>query len=139
MTRERSYRDLIAWQKGMELVEDVYRETHSWPADERFGLTSQIRRAVVSVPANIAEGSGRSGTAELRRFLSIAHGSLWEVQTHLEIAARLGFTDPVTSETLLAQSAEVSRILRGFIRSLDPERVPSPTHDLRLTTERSTP
>ena len=122
MTREQSYRDLIAWQKAMDLVERVYRETASWPADERFGLTSQIRRAVVSVPANIAEGSGRNGTAELRRFLSIAHGSLCEVQTHVEIAERLGFLSRATSEPLLQQGTEISRIINGLIRSLDRSR-----------------
>jgi four helix bundle protein len=102
----------------MLLVECVYRETASWPADERFGLTSQIRRAVVSVPANIAEGSGRSGPAELRRFLSVAHGSLCEVQTHLEIARRLGIMDAGSSGAMITDADEVSRILRGFIRSL---------------------
>ena len=118
LTRERSYRDLVAWQKAISLVECVYRETASWPADERFGLTSQIRRAVVSVAANIAEGSGRSGQVELRRFLSIAHGSLCEVQTHLEIAHRLGMMDAGSSGAILAEADEVSRILRGFIRKL---------------------
>jgi four helix bundle protein len=102
----------------MTLVECVYRETASWPGDERFGLTSQIRRAVVSVPANIAEGSGRSGPVELRRFLSIAHGSLCEVQTHIEIAGRLGIMEAESSAAMLADADEVSRILRGFIRSL---------------------
>lgn len=128
MTRERSYRDLVAWQKAMVLVEGVYRETVSWPADERFGLTSQIRRAVVSVPANIAEGSGRNGPAELRRFLSIAHGSLCEVQTHLEIAVRLGFIAPASSEPLLEQGEEISRIINGLIRSLDRNRSPATAH-----------
>jgi four helix bundle protein len=118
LTSRRSYRDLVAWQKGMVLVEQVYRETANWPADERFGLTSQVRRAVVSVPANIAEGTGRSGSTELRRFLSIAHGSLCEVQTHLEIAQRLGFMEAETSRLLLEEADEVSRILHGFIRSL---------------------
>jgi four helix bundle protein len=118
MARERSHRDLVAWQKAMTLVERVYRETASWPDSERFGLTSQIRRAVVSVPANIAEGSGRSGPAELRRFLSIAHGSLCEVQTQLEIAQRLGMMDAGSSRAMLTEAEEVSRILRGFIRSL---------------------
>jgi four helix bundle protein len=119
MARERSYRDLVAWQKAVDLVVEVYRESSSWPADERFGLTSQVRRAVVSVPANIAEGSGRNGTAELRRFLTIAHGSLCEVQTHLEIAERLGFMAPSASAPLFERSAEISRIINGLIRSLD--------------------
>ena len=134
MAREQSYRDLVAWQKAMTLVESVYRESSSWPADERFGLTSQVRRAVVSVPSNIAEGSGRSGSIELRRFLSIARGSLCEVQTQLEIAQRLGFIDPGTAQDLLGQGAEVSRILSGLIRSLEPARSQNSTHDSRLTT-----
>ena len=103
MTRERSYRDLAAWQKGMEFVVGVYRESWTWPNDQRFALVSQVQRAAVSVPANIAEGSGRSGPAELRRFLSIAHGSLCEAQTHLEIAEKLGFMSPETAHTLLSQ------------------------------------
>jgi four helix bundle protein len=119
MARERSYRDLVAWQKAVDLVVEVYRESSSWPADERYGLTSQVRRAVVSVPANIAEGSGRNGTAELRRFLTIAHGSLCEVQTHLEIAERLGFMVPSASAPLFERGAEISRIINGLIRSLD--------------------
>ena len=134
LARERSYRDLVAWQKAMELVEGVYRETAAWPADERFGLISQVRRAVVSVPANIAEGSGRSGSAELRRFLSIAHGSVCEVQTLLEVAERLGFVSSANSDLLIEQGAEVSRILRGFIRSLDRDRPLLRTHDSRPTT-----
>jgi four helix bundle protein len=134
MVRESSYRDLVAWQKAMTLVEAVYRETASWPGDERFGLTAQVRRAVVSVPANIAEGSGRSGSSELRRFLSIAHGSLCEVQTQLEIAERLGFMEQGKAQNLLEHGAEVSRILRGLIRSLETARPQRPTHDSRLTT-----
>jgi four helix bundle protein len=118
----------MAWQKGMKLVERIYRETTAWPDDERFGLTSQIRRAVVSVPANIAEGAGRSGPVELRRFLAIAHGSLCEVQTHLEVAYRLGMMNAESFEAILAQADEVSRILRGFIRSLSatPPNTPNP-------------
>jgi four helix bundle protein len=134
MVRENSYRDLVAWQKAMTLVEAVYRETASWPSDERFGLTAQIRRAVVSVPANIAEGSGRSGSSELRRFLSIAHGSLCEVQTQLEIAERLCFMERGIGQVLLEHGAEVSRILRGLIRSLEAPRPQVSTYDSRLTT-----
>ena len=121
MTREHSYRDLVAWQKAMSLVECVYRKTASWPADERFGLASQIRRAVVSVPANIAEGSGRSGPAELRRFLSVAHGSLCELETLLIVAGDIGLIAGDVQAALLADASEVGRLLRGFIRSLDGE------------------
>jgi len=127
MTRERSYQDLIAWQMAMVLVEGVYRETASWPADERFGFTSQVRRAVVSVPANIAEGSGRNGSAELRHFLSIAHGSLWEAQTHRDIAERLGIMSPPIAASLSEQADEISRVINGLIRSLDRRRSPAPS------------
>ncbi len=118
MARESSFRTLTAWQKGMDLVVKVYHESSSWPDNEHYGLTSQIRRSVVSVPANIAEGSGRTGSAEMRRFLSIAHGSLCEVQTHLEIAQRLGMSDPNITSDLLQDSEEVGRLIKGFIRSL---------------------
>jgi four helix bundle protein len=118
MTRAGSYRDLVAWQKAMALVVAVYRETASWPADERFGLISQVRRAAVSVPANIAEGSGRSGPAEMRHFLSIAHGSLYEAQTYLDIAESLGFLNPPTARLLLDQCVEISRVINGLKRSL---------------------
>jgi four helix bundle protein len=100
------------------LMEAVYRESAKWPPDERFGLTSQIRRAVVSVPGNIAEGAGRSGSSEFRHYLSIAHGSLREAQTYIESARRLGFTSPEVEESLMSDAEEVSRILRGLIRSL---------------------
>jgi four helix bundle protein len=131
---ERSHSDLIAWRKAMDLVEGVYQESKSWPAEERFGLIAQIRRAVISVPANIAEGSGRTGPAEFRRHLSIAHGSLREVQTLLEVASRLGIMTQPNAVGLLAMSDEVSRVLRGLIRSLDPNRQSVLTHDSHLTT-----
>ena len=139
MTREGSYRDLVAWQKSMLLVEAVYKETRHWPVDERFGLIPQVRRAAVSVPANIAEGSGRSGSAELRRHLSIAHGSICEVQTHLELARRLGMSEASQADSLLRQAEEVSQIIRGFIRSLEkplPTNATKPnrSYDSRLTT-----
>ncbi|HEU5430429.1 MAG TPA: four helix bundle protein [Thermomicrobiales bacterium] len=119
MTRERHYRDLIVWQKGVELVREVYLLTSGWPSNERYGLTNQARRAAVSIPANIAEGQGRLGRAELRRALSIAHGSLCELETHLEVAQRLDFSRDDSIELLLKQADEVGRLLRAFIVSLD--------------------
>lgn len=83
------FRDLFVWQRSMELVTAVYELTARFPTDERFGLTSQLRRASVSVPSNIAEGQARRGTVEFTRFLSIAAGSLAEVQTQLQIAVNL--------------------------------------------------
>ncbi len=87
----RTYRDLVAWQLGMDLAQLVYRITAGFPDSERFGLTAQLRRSSVSVPANIAEGFGRGGKVEFRRFLEIARGSLFESQTHAELARRLGW------------------------------------------------
>ena len=121
MRRSDSYQDLIAWQKAMVLVRSVYESTAAWPVDERFGLTSQVRRAAVSVPANIAEGSGRSGSREFRRGLSSAHGSLCELETQLLIGVDLGFCTSDEGVALLDQAAEVGRIIRGLLRSLDRE------------------
>ena len=114
----RSYRDLVAWQKAMDLVEEVYRVTRGWPGDERFELTSQIRRAVVSIPANIAEGQGRNGSKELLHHLSIASGSLHEAETHLLIAKRLQYLDGQTCDAVLEHTAEVGRLLYGLRRSI---------------------
>jgi four helix bundle protein len=103
----------------MDLVEMVYRVTRGWPADELYGLTNQVRRAAVSVPANIAEGQGRIGSKAFGQHLSIAYGSLCEVETHLTIAHRLGFIGEETLEQLLTQATEVARPLRGLMRSLE--------------------
>jgi four helix bundle protein len=115
---DRGYRDLIAWQKGMALVRETYSLTSSWPAEERFGLTLQARRAAVSVPANIAEGSGRTGVRHLRNHLSIAHGSLCELETHVLLAQDLGFTGATDTDALIQRSEEVGRIIRGLLKSL---------------------
>ena len=119
MQRTDSYRDLIAWQKAMALARAVCAVSASWPAEERFGLTSQVRRAAVSVPANIAEGSGRSGSQEFRHGISLAHGSLCELETQLLIGIDLGICEPIEGDQVLAQAAEVGRIIRGLIRKLD--------------------
>jgi four helix bundle protein len=111
MARERTYRDLVAWQKGRLLVAAVYRMMSEWRADERFGLDSQVRRAAVSVPSNIAEGQGRLGSAELRHHLSIAHGSLCELETLLYDAGDVGLVDEETQMLLLDQTDEVGRLL----------------------------
>jgi four helix bundle protein len=121
MPREGTYRELIAWQKGRRLVSEIYRSTSEWPADERFGLTSQLRRAAVSIPANIAEGQGRLGSAEMKHRLSIAHGSLCELETLLIVAGDIGLMAADVQAVLLADADEVGRLLRGFIRSLDGE------------------
>lgn len=115
---ERGYRDLIAWQKAMTLVKSVYAATRGWPQDERFGLIDQARRAAVSIPANIAEGNGRSGAREFSHHLSVAHGSRCELETLLLIASELGYMQDVHCAALLEQSEEVGRLLRGLLKSL---------------------
>ena len=113
-----SFKDLIAWQKAMDLVVEIYRATASFPADERFGLTVQLRRAAVSVPSNIAEGQGRGPSQDFVRFLAIARGSVQEVDTQLTIALRLGYLQPEQHEPLVAMIAEVAKIINGLIRSI---------------------
>ncbi len=115
----RNFRDLVAWQKAMDLVEAVYAATRGFPADERFGLTSQLRRAAVSIPSNIAEGEGRGSHNEFGRFLSIAYGSLREVETQLLIGVRLGYVDEAACKEAFSLAEEVGRLLNGLSRSLD--------------------
>lgn len=115
---ERNYRDLVVWQKAMDLVEGVYGVTQDWPKEELYGLVGQVRRAAVSIPANLAEGQGRTGTKEFLHHLSIANGSLREVETHLPIAERLQYLDSNNCQALLDQASEVGRLLLGLIRRL---------------------
>jgi four helix bundle protein len=116
-----SYRDLVVWKKSMALVLNVYRCTQAFPKIETYGLTSQLRRAVISVPSNIAEGQGRLSTGEFRQFLGNARGSLMEVETQILVAQDLGYFDQNQSEALLSATAEVGRILNGLLASL-PKR-----------------
>jgi four helix bundle protein len=113
-----SYRDLIAWKKAMALVFDVYRCTQAFPRSETYGLTSQLRRAAVSVPSNIAEGQARLSTGEFKQFLGNAGGSLMEVETQILIALGLGYLERGDSEGLLGIASEVGRILNGLLSSL---------------------
>ena len=114
----RSHRDLIVWQKAMDLVVDVYRASEVFPKAETYGLTSQTRRAVASIPANIAEGQGRRLVGEYVQFLGNARGSLSELDTHLELAIRLGYLAAEQHSKLLDQLADVGRLLNGLMRSL---------------------
>lgn len=114
----RNYSDLIAWQKAMDLVELVYAFTKGFPKEEQYGLTNQVRRAVVSIPSNIAEGQGRRSTNEFLRFLSIAYGSLREVETQALIAARLGYLQEADTQNLIELASEVGRLINGLINSL---------------------
>ena len=114
----KSYRDLKLWQKAMDLVVDCYEETKEFPKSEIFGLTSQLRRAGVSVPANIAEGHARQYTKEYLRHLSFAYGSLAELETHVLIAERLNYIESVQSKRLLDRTSEIGRMINGLRRSL---------------------
>jgi four helix bundle protein len=119
--RLRSYHDLIAWQKAVDLVTEIYGVTRSFPKEEIYGLTSQLRRAAVSIPSNIAEGQGRLSTGEFKQFLGHARASLFEVETQLEIARRLEYLRADKTPQLLANCAELGRIINGLLASLEPE------------------
>ena len=114
----RNYRDLVAWQRAMDLVEVVYRLARRLPSDELYGLISQVRRAAASVPSNIAEGEGRNSPNDFARFLGYANGSLREVETQLFIAVRVNYltTEDISAAINLAE--ETGRIINGLIRSL---------------------
>jgi four helix bundle protein len=114
----RNFRDPVVWQKAMDLLESIYKVTVAFPKEEIYGLTSQMRRAAVSIPSNIAEGHGRSTDKELQHFLWISHGSLRELETQVLIAQRLTYLDHETSERLIERTSEVGRLLNGFIRTL---------------------
>jgi four helix bundle protein len=116
--RAKSYRDYVAWQKAIVFVGSIYEETGNWPKDEQFGLTNQVRRAAVSIPANFAEGQGRFGVNEWLHHLSIAHGSLCEVETHLMIAHQIGYLQDDRLASLLEQADKVGKLIRGLSRSL---------------------
>jgi len=112
------HHELDAWKVAVELVREVYDLTTGFPAQERFGLTSQMRRAAVSIPSNIAEGAARGTTKEYVRFLSVARGSIAELETQLRIAIQLGFTDSGRAATLNASIERTFALLSGLLRSL---------------------
>ena len=112
------YKDLVVWQKAMLLVTEIYRLTRTFPKDEVFGLSSQLRRAAVSVPSNIAEGQGRLTKGEFRQFLGQAKGSLMELETQLLIGQNLGYLQQDQISALLDMTGEVGRLLNGLINSL---------------------
>jgi four helix bundle protein len=115
-----TYRDLKVWQKAMDLVEQIYTLTKTFPDEERFGLTSQMRRAAVSVPANIAEGYGRKHRGDYLHHLSMARGSLMELETHLMIAVRLRFCTDEHLRSPWETCQETGKMLNGLISSLNP-------------------
>jgi four helix bundle protein len=114
----RHYSDLVAWQKAMDLVVLVYEATEPFPPKERYGLTNQLRRAAVSIPSNIAEGQGRNTTRDFIRCLSIASGSLQELETQLIIARRLSYLEEPFRPALFDLTKEVARLLNGLRNSL---------------------
>ena len=118
MKQVRSYRDLKVWQSGMDLAEQCYLITRRFPRDELFGLTSQIRRAASSIPANIAEGWGREGTAEYIQFLRIAQGSLKELETHLLLSERVGLVTTEQTKPILQRTDELGRMIHSLLGSL---------------------
>jgi four helix bundle protein len=113
-----SYRDLKVWNMAKSLAVGCYKLTRTFPRDELFGLTAQIRRSAVSVPANIAEGYGRELRGDYMRFLRIAQGSLKELETHLLIAVEVGCCAPESAAPPLEQADQIGRMLRALIRSL---------------------
>ena len=112
------YSDLIVWQKAMDLVTGIYKITATFPSEERFGLSSQARRAAVSIPSNIAEGHGRKSTGAYINHLSIALGSLMELETQIQIALRLTFVSTDETDILLVQTNEIGKMLSGLKKSL---------------------
>ncbi|SMD33960.1 four helix bundle protein [Reichenbachiella faecimaris] len=112
------YQDLQVWKKSMDLVEEVYAVVKSFPNDEKFGLISQIRRCAVSIPSNIAEGSGRTSKKEFAHFLSIATGSLFELNTQIQISTRIGYLKNEKQEVLTQNIDEIHRMLFGLMTSL---------------------
>ena len=114
----KNYTDLIAWQKAMTLAEAVYKTTMTLPSEERFCLSAQMRRAAVSIPANIAEGQGRRTEGEFVNQLSVAHGSIRELETHVMLAGKLNYFADEVVQSLLGQSAEVGRLVKGLSNSM---------------------
>ena len=113
-----TFRDLVAWQKSKTLAKDIYLATAAFPKEETYGLMSQMRRAVVSVPSNIAEGKGRGSRKDYCHFILQARGSLFELETQVELAVDLGYLVRERAKPLLNQCDELARILNGLIRSL---------------------
>ncbi|MCE5279057.1 MAG: four helix bundle protein [Planctomycetaceae bacterium] len=118
MDKIRDYKDLIVWQKAMELVEEAYRVSMQFPKEEMFGLRNQLRRAAVSIPSNIAEGNGRMTRDDYVRFLAMAAGSCNEVETQALLSLRLRYTTDKAIARLLGLCKDVQRLLRALIKSL---------------------
>jgi four helix bundle protein len=126
-TQIRDYKDLVVWQKGMQLAKDVYQLTQSFPAEEKFGLVSQMRRAVVSVPSNVAEGQARNTTGEFVQFVSHAEGSLAELDTQIRLSIELGFCREATVKSIQELIIEEQKMLKSLRRSLKANAL-TPNH-----------
>jgi four helix bundle protein len=113
-----NYRNLVAWRQAMALVRLVYPLTRKWPAEELYGLTSQLRRSCISIPSNIAEGYGRRSDKELARFLQIANGSLMEAETQLLLARDLGYLPKPELDTCLSAASELGRVINGLLHKV---------------------
>jgi len=128
--RTRHFRDLMVWQKAMSLTRRIYHETEMLPKSEMFGLQSQMRRAAVSIPSNIAEGHGRLNDGHFRQFLATSRGSLFELQTQLELASDLKFVNEQRAHELMEQCEGIARLINGLLAVLDRHGLPganSPT------------
>jgi four helix bundle protein len=118
MMDHRPHRKLVVWQKSMELVRDIYSATSTFPKTEEYGLSSQMRRAAVSIPSNLAEGAARKGNKEFKQFLNIAQGSLSELDTQVELAHMLGYMSSEKHSELMLKMTEISKMLFGLANSL---------------------
>lgn len=118
MNEVKSYRDLKIWQKGITFVKQIYQETMSFPDSERYGLTSQMRRAAVSIPSNIAEGQARQHTGEFRQFLFIALGSIAELETQVIVSQQLQFFSETVAQNLLNDLLELQKMTRSLVSRL---------------------
>lgn len=123
----KDYRQLEIWQRSHQLALEIYRATKSFPKDELFGVTSQMRRAAASIPANIAEGCGRDSEAELKRFLDIAHGSASELDYFVLLTHELGYIAVETHAPLAEELAQLKRMIGAFSRKLKAARHPAPS------------
>ena len=119
----KTFRELLVWQKSMDLVTSVYTFTKIFPREENFGLTSQIRRSSISIPSNIAEGFGRDGLKDYLRFLNIAIASLYELQTQVEISFNLNYIDKNVFESVYSRTREIERMLSSLIRKLKQKTI----------------
>lgn len=118
----KTFRELIVWQKSMNFVTEIYKITKYFPEDEKYGITSQIRRSAISIPSNIAEGYGRAGLNDYLRFLNISIASLFELQTQLEISFNLNYVNKLKFSKLFELSREIERMLSSLIRKLKEKR-----------------